>query len=212
MTTRTLTRPVAVLGPAEGFTIIEVMVAAFLLTVGILGMIAGFDGARRLSLNSERRTAMAHRAQLELERLQSYPYAQLAMVAAPTHSSEPLNPDYYATSTSYQYGTSAEESESLVLAAKGTECASTTETGCGTVATSPSGRACTSKVGACEWVDGNVSGQVYDFITWHTDKNCGTGCPAKENYKRLTVVVTASTAGKAPGAVRVSTFVAEPTE
>jgi hypothetical protein len=27
-------------------------------------------------------------------------------------------------------------------------------------------------MGACEWADGPVSGNLYDFITWHTDSVC----------------------------------------
>jgi Tfp pilus assembly protein PilV len=204
-----LTSSIAAAKRDDGLTLIEVLIASFVLTVGVIGMILAFDSARKLSLRSERRTALAHRAQLELERLQSMPYAQLAMISAPTHSTEASNPDYYATSSSYQFGESGTESESLVLAAKAVECATTTETECGVVASSPSSRLCTQKVGACEWVDGNVTGRLYDFITWHTDKNCGAGCPSKENYKRLSVVATATATSSAPAAVRVSTLVAE---
>ncbi len=90
--------------PQEGgFTMIEVMVAAFVITVGILGLIAGFDSARKLTLLSERRTATAHRAQLELERLQTVEYAKLALNAAPTHSAETANPNYYVQAGGSEY-------------------------------------------------------------------------------------------------------------
>lgn len=49
--------------------VIEVLIASLVLTVGVLGLIGAFDSARKLSLLSERRTAMSHRAQLEIERL-----------------------------------------------------------------------------------------------------------------------------------------------
>lgn len=182
---------------------IEVMVGAMLLTVGILGLIGAFDSSRKLTLLSERRTAMAHRAQLETERLQSYSYGKLAMAAAPTHSSEKTNPDFYVTEgtvSTYQYGEKAAEAESLVVAV-----------GEGIMATSPTGRSCSVYVGACEWADGQVGGKVYDFVTWHTDGNCGAGCPTAENYKRITVVVTASVPGnREPAVVRVSTLIAKP--
>jgi Tfp pilus assembly protein PilV len=206
--------PLAAARHSDGFMLIEVMFAAFVLTVGMLGMISAFDGGRKLSLRSERRTAMAHRVQLELERLQSYPYAQLAMISAPAHSSETSNPDYYVSvsGTSYQYGESGAETESLVAAAKASGCVIATETECGLVAISPTGHQCSTTIGACEWKNGNVSGRLYDFITWHTDTSCGAGCPAKENYKRLTVVatVTVPAGSPQPAAVRVSTLVAEP--
>lgn len=208
----------------EGFTIVEVLIAALVMTVGMLGLIGAFDSGRKLTLLSERRTAMAHRAQLELERLQTYPYSQLAMVSAPAHSSEKTNPDYYVNlnspvkCTSVGYGCFAfneqatTEEEPLVAPTKEKECLTTSEAECGIVAASPTGRKCSEKVGACEWSDGLVTGKAYDFVTWHSDTAC-TKCSSKtNNYKRLTVIVTVKVpAGNhEPTPLRVSTIVAEP--
>src|SRR5205085_2003652 len=103
---RLIVRTLHILPPArplateEGFTIVEVLVAAIVLAVGIAGLVGAFDSARKLSLLSERRTVMAHRAQLEIERLQTYPYAQLAMISKPSHSAEASDPDYYVNYSS----------------------------------------------------------------------------------------------------------------
>jgi hypothetical protein len=146
------------------------------------------------------------------------------MVTAPTHSAEKTNPDYYVNYSSTPKCTSAGdgcyawdlnstgEEEALVPAGKLGECTSVITTECGVVSSSPTGRKCSEKVGACEWSDGLVEGKVYDFVTWHTDGHCGGSCAAKENYKRLTVVVTAKVPGNnhEPAAVHVSTFVSEP--
>jgi Tfp pilus assembly protein PilV len=193
------------------------MIAALVLTMGILGLVGAFSSSRKLTLLSERRTAMAHQAQLEIERLQTYPYTQLAMIKAPTHSTETSNPDYYVNKCTagncyaWNLENTAEE-ETIVTAAKEVDCATKSEEGCGIVSSTPAGRACSEKVGACEWSDGLVKGKVYDFVTWHSDGKCGEKCPAKENYRRLTVVVTATVpaGNKEPAAVRVTTFVSEP--
>jgi prepilin-type N-terminal cleavage/methylation domain-containing protein len=190
--------------PAEdGFTLIELLVAILVLTVGLLGLIGGFDSARKLNLLSERRTSMAHRAQLEVERLQATPYGELALTSAPTHSTQTTNPDYYVKEggTEYQYGEKETEVEKLV-----------TEPATGKISKEPAGRKCSKEVGACEWEDGPVSGNVYDFVTWHHDTTCA---PAKtENYKRLTVVVTTKvpSGNHQPAAVRISTLIANPKE
>lgn len=179
--------------------LLEVLVAILVLTVGLLGLIGAFDSARKLNLLSERRTSMAHRAQLELERLQAIPYAELAMSKAPAHSTETTNPDYYVKegSTEYQFGEQATEVESLVALASGA------------IAPTPAGRKCSNVPGACEWENGHVSGNVYDFVTWHVDPICKEHA---ENYKRLTVVVTATVPGsnQQPVAVRVSTLIVNP--
>lgn len=201
----------------DGITLVEVLIAALVLTVGIVALIGAFANGRKLTLLSERRTAMVHRAQLELERLQTYPYGELAMIAEPAHSTEASNPDYYITAgapSSYQYGGSKEEAELLVVGSAHKECTSTSEaeakSGCGIVEASPTGRACSKNVGACEWSNGAVTGKIYDFITLHTDSTCAK-CLTKE-FKRLTVVVTVKVpAGtREPAPVRISTLIAEP--
>jgi len=188
----------------DGLTLIELLVTILVLTVGILGLLGAFTSARKLTFLSERRTSAAHRAQLEIERLQTLSYGELAMSLTPTHSTETTNPDYYVKEGSepeYQYGTSSAETEKLV-----------TEPTNGKIAKEPAGRKCSEKVGACEWGEGNLTGNVYDFVTWHQDTN--VKCTKTESYKRLTVVVTVKvpSGSHAVAPTRVSTLVVNPTE
>jgi Tfp pilus assembly protein PilV len=210
----------------DGISMVEVLVAVLILAIGILGLVGAFDSARKLNLLSERRTLSAHRAQLEIERLQAVPFEQLAMVSAPSHSSVATNPDYYVNYSSpvkcssvncFAWNSSKpSEEESLVIAAKSPPCEKETSTECGVVAISPTGRKCTETLGACEWTDGNVSGNVYPFVTWHTDPVCekeeaGKAICATFSYKRITVIVTVTVPnGRQPTPTRVSTLIAEP--
>jgi len=211
----------------DGISMVEVLVAVLILAIGILGLVGAFDSARKLNLLSERRTLSAHRAQLEIERLQAIPFEQLAMISAPSHSAETTNPDYYvnlaspvkcsSTSCFAWNASKTGEEEPLAIATKsGTECASESAKECGVIATSPTGRKCTEKLGACEWTDGNASGNVYAFVTWHTDQVCekeenGKAICPTSSYKRITVIVTVSVPnGLEPTPVRVSTLIAEP--
>ena len=63
-------------------------------------------------------------------------------------------------------------------------------------------------MGACEWKDGNVSGNVYDFVTTYTE-TIGLACTAEKCPKRLTVVVTANvpSGNHEPAPLRVSTLI-----
>lgn len=184
---------------------IEVLVAMFVLVVGMLALFGSFESAQKLSLLSERQTVMAHRAQLEVERLQATPYKELEMETEPHHSSSTSSPDYYVkegTAPEYQYGTNTTETEKLVVSSKKE----------GVIATEPHGRECSKSIGACEWTDGNVSGEIYDFVTRHSEPS--TICKLEaECPKRLTVVVTATVPGgnAQPVPIRVSTLISEPT-
>jgi hypothetical protein len=61
---------------------------------------------------------------------------------------------------------------------------------------------------------GSVSGNTYDFITWTSDPSCsqssGTFCPASNDYKRLTVVVTTTGTSQPSHPAIVSSIVADP--
>jgi Tfp pilus assembly protein PilE len=195
-------------------TLIELLVTVLVLTVGIVGLLGAFTSARKLTFLSERRTSAAHRAQLEIERLQTLSYGELLMSSTPIHSAEITNPDYYVKEGSpseYQYGTGSTETETLAIAKNG-ECTITVKTECGVVVSSPTGRACTAKLGACEWGEGTLKGSVYDFATWHHDANAK--CTKSANYKRLTVVVTVTvpSGSRAIAPTHVSTLIANPKE
>lgn len=181
--------------------LIEVLIATLVLTIGTLGVIGGFTSSRKLDLLSERRTSIAHRAQLEIERLQGLSYKELAMSSAPTHSTVETNPDYYVKEggTEYQYGSSTTETEKLV------------ESKTGVISNSPTGRQCSESVGACEWKDGNVSGSVYDFVTTYTEAD-KLSCEGEKCPKRITVVATANvpTGNQPVKPIRVSTLIVEP--
>ena len=167
---------------------IEVLIAGFVLAVGVLGLVGGFDSARKLAFLSERRTSIAHRAQLEIERLQTVEYKKLALNAAPTHSTEKSNPNYYVQTggTKYQWEQLKEQSstesntDNLVEektngifqpAAATAACPSTPEA---------------ARSDPCTWSASPLSGNVYYFVTAVKDSVCTKSpCP-----NRLTVVVT----------------------
>lgn len=212
----------------QGFTLVEVVMAAAVLTVGILGLIATFDGARKLTLVAERRAAAAHRAQWEMEKLQAEPYEELAMFSAPAHSSEAINPDYYVNYNSPVKCTSegggcyaansekTEEEETIVFAS--TKCSVSVTSSCGIVGGSPEGKSCaTNAIGSCEWKDGNTSGYVYDFVTWHSDKVCskeenGKKICSTKSDKHVTVVSTVimPSGSHYHPSIRISSIVSNP--
>jgi prepilin-type N-terminal cleavage/methylation domain-containing protein len=173
----------------QGFTMVELLVAIVLVAVGILSTVGVLASAHKLSAVAERQTSLAHRAQRELERLQSLSYGKLAMTAAPAHSTDPANPDFYALAGgTFQYDRDdASKTESFAVDSAG--------------AIGTAGQ---------PWTDGRLSGSIYDFVTWTTDPKCGPGCPTSNDYKRITVVVTLTGATHPSKPALVSTVVADP--
>lgn len=169
---------------------IEVMVAALVLVVGILGMFSAFVGSQKLELVSERSTTMAHIAQREIERIEGISYPKIGLSSAPTPSTDPMNPDYYVSggsSPTFEWDRSSGSSEPLDV-----------DTTNGTIAPVQS------------WSEGMFSGSIYDFISWASDPDCSPGCSSTTaNYKRVTVAVTLN-GDLSPGPVWVSSIVSNP--
>jgi hypothetical protein len=194
-------------------TVIEVLVAITVLVIGILGALTAFNASQRLSLVNERHAAMVQMAQREIERIESLQYGSIGLACGgsgqptcPRHSSDPSNPGYYVSSDggSFAWNRSAGTSEQLITPA--------------TQGTGTNGTLSPVQTWSQSTQGGLLSGSIYDFVTWTTDAPppngsssvCSPGgCPATEDYKRITVAVTMST-GLQPYPVYVSSVMADP--
>jgi Flp pilus assembly pilin Flp len=157
----------------RGITVVEVMVAAVLMVVGIIAMLTTFDGSRELVSTSEKNGIAAHRGQLEVEKALSLDYANIALTSTPAHSGSTSSPDYYANSDgTYQWdqGSSPKPADPMVVDV--TDGA---------------------LVPVSSWSDGQsrLSGSVYRYVTWIDEPNV----PGTHNAKRITVAVTVDNVG-----------------
>lgn len=157
-----------------GFTLIEVLVATLILSIGIIAVIGSLAYQRGLTSRSEIAQTAITRAEQQIEYIQSLAYANVALSSTPGTSTDPNNPNYYVTSgttPTYQYNHSSGATNSP----EPLDIDSTN----GQLAPGPT-----------SWSDGRLSGNIYNYVTWVTDSNCGAGCPTSQNYKRVTVAVT----------------------
>jgi len=67
----------------RGFTIVEVLVAVTILTVGALGTLKGLDAAQRTSRGSERNQQAQAAVQRAIEGISARPWAALGLTAVP---------------------------------------------------------------------------------------------------------------------------------
>jgi len=198
------------MGREDGFTIIEVLVAAALLVIGIGSTLTAFDSSRRLTLVSERQMTLSERAQNELERVLALPWRQVALTGASSSwSTTPGDYTYVSNPAGSCPGTSTGSAPTYQpdhSPGGSTATEALVINGC-TYSYTLNGNAqsVTPSAGAIPPVQtwsaplpngGAVTGNIYDFITWTADPTCsqtttpGSSCSATDDYKRVTVVVT----------------------
>jgi Flp pilus assembly pilin Flp len=156
----------------RGLTVVEVMVAAVLMVVGVIAMLTTFDGSRDLVTTSEKSGIAAHRGQLEVEKALSLDYKNIALTSTPAHSGSSSSPDYYANSDgTYQWDQSASPKPADPMVVDSTDGA---------------------LVHVSTWNDGQsrLSGSIYRYVTWIDDPHV----PGAQNAKRITVAVTVDNA------------------
>ena len=156
------------LASEDGFTRIELLIAAMIAAVALVALVGTFDFSRDSIGSAEKQETAVHIGEQELERVTSSSYDTIGLTSTPAHSSDPTDPRYYVVApSSYQWdSTNSSRVEQLV----------TTE---GTLAPSTA------------WNDGNarLQGQVWRFVTWVYDPNV-VQSPDEPEAKRVTVAVT----------------------
>jgi Tfp pilus assembly protein PilV len=84
-----------------GFTIVEVLVATLILTIGALTTFGLLSTATKNSQRAKADQVALDRAQQEMESLRSLTNKQLAMTATPEASTNPLEPNYRVSGGSF---------------------------------------------------------------------------------------------------------------
>lgn len=194
----------------EGFTVIEVVVAATIMVLSLVATFATLDSSRRLTVVAEHQATLAQRAQAELERVQALPYSQVALTGtSPSWSTTPGSYTYVSVPSgacpstpagpapTYQPDHSSGGStatEPLVI--NGCSYASTVNGNSTTVTPTAGTVQPVTSWSATLTTGATASGSVYDFVTWTADPTCsqtsppGSTCSTINDYKRVTVVVT----------------------
>jgi type II secretory pathway pseudopilin PulG len=165
-----------------GFTIVEVLIAALIL---VAGAIATFGVLASATLDNQRAKATQvalDKAEQEMEVLRSLSDEELALTAAPGHSSEEENPSFRVSGGKYALKRSpVSEYKEMVVNGGVRYPGETLEDG----VVSP---------GPTSFTSGDVSGKVYRYIVWRNDASCSAEtCPGEQDYKQIIVAVKLNT-------------------
>jgi len=159
----------------EGFTIIEVLIAAVILVAGALAVFMTFSAAVHNVQRGRDTQAAISVAQREMEKVRSLPYEKILLKSTPVTSADANNPNNRVSGTTFNL--------------KRTGTAENA-----TMAVSSSGEV--EPVSSAFSVGGtNVT--VYRYVVWRKDAAfCATGtngekesCKAGQNYKRVIIAV-----------------------
>ena len=163
----------------EGFTIVEVLIAALIL---VAGAIATFGVLASATVDNQRAKATQvalDKAQQEMEKLRSLSDEELALTAAPAHSSEEANPSYRVNGGKFALKRASVPTEYKEMVVNGGVRYPSETIEDGVVSTGPT-----------SFTSGDVSGKVYRYIVWRNDTSCASEtCPGEQDYKQIIVAV-----------------------
>jgi prepilin-type N-terminal cleavage/methylation domain-containing protein len=165
-----------------GFTITEVLVAILILSIGAMTTFSLLSAATRNAHRAEASQVALEYAEQELELLRSMENEELALTAAPPHSSNEVSPNYRVSNGAFALVRQPPDSyENLVVNGGSLYDGGEIEGG----AVSP---------GPTSFTSGDVSGKVYRYIVWRNDEECSEeNCPGKQDYKQIVVIVKLDT-------------------
>jgi Tfp pilus assembly protein PilE len=177
-------------GSEDGFTVVEVVVAALIVAITAVAVFAAVDAASRNTFRAQQSQVVNDRLQLEMGKLKQLPYAQLALTSSPVHSTDPKNPNFRVSGTQFNINASgAANNESLVVNGGPSHDPNVTTVTGGTVDPGPT-----------PYQSGDVKGSIYRYVTWQQDTSCSScGNPW---IKHITVIATLNVTGS--GGTRVA--------
>lgn len=176
----------------EGFTLLEVLIAAFILVLGALAVFMTFTVAIHNIQRSRDTQVALSVAQREMEKVRSIPYDQVVMTAAPKVSAEAGSPALRVSETEFALNKSGTEKAPLAIATAGV-C--TTEKPC--VNNEPAS-SCVGGTSPGTFSNGSATGAVYCYVTTLNDKPCEEATKKACPYKRVVVAVWLTKPGNQP--------------
>jgi hypothetical protein len=160
---------------------IEVMVAALLLTLGSLAVLGLVSTQAHNTFRSEQSQVVSNRLQAEMEKIKQLPYDQIALSSLPADTTDTTDPRWRLVGTNYSVTQDGIQPRPLVYNGSALVGGGTVSGG----AVSPGPQAFTS---------GDVHGTIYRFVVWENDPSCPeSSCPGSQDLKRVIVAVRLDT-------------------
>ncbi len=178
----------------DGFTIIEVLVAALILALSSAALFGVLAASTRNGARAKATQIALDRAQEEMEKLHSLSYEELVLTKAPQPSANALSPNNRVNGSNGTFALQREPQEEFApMVVEGGPIWGGGTVGEGLV-----------KPGPIAFENGDVKGKLYRYIVWRNDKSCPESesgedlCPGYQDYKQLVVAVKLDSTGSEP--------------
>jgi type II secretory pathway pseudopilin PulG len=159
-------------------TIVEVIVAAMVLALGAMATFGVLSSATKNNQRAKASQVALNRAQLEIETLRSLENDELALTAAPAHSTSTLSPNYRVSNGTFALIREPPADYANLVVNGGSLFGGGFVAG-GAVDPGPT-----------PFTSGDVSGEVYRYVVWRNDASCPAAtCPGTQDYKEIVVAV-----------------------
>jgi hypothetical protein len=172
----------------SGFTIIEVVVAVFVLVMAALATFGLLSSATKNTERAKATQVALDRAQQEMEALRGLKNEELAMTASPAHSTDPLQPGYRVSNGEFAL-TREPPGSYHAMVVNGGSLYGGGEVEGGVI-----------NPGPVHFTSGDVSGEVYRYVVWRNDEKCPEEkCPGGQDFKQIVVAVKLDKPGNQAG-------------
>jgi type II secretory pathway pseudopilin PulG len=174
----------------SGFTIVEVLVAALILTLAVLATFGVLSSATKNTARAKATQVALDRAQQEVEKLRMLSNAELALTKPPASSASELSPGYRVNASNATYALIRSPRgayQQMVINGGSLYGGGVVEGG-------------VVNPGPISFSSGDVHGRVYRYVVWRNDEKCPeTSCPGTQDYKQIVVAVKLDTPGSQAG-------------
>lgn len=164
----------------SGFTIVEVLVAIMILSIGAMTTFTLLSSATRNAQRAKGSQVALEYAEQELEYLRSMTSEELALTQLPHTSTNALNPNYRYRDSDGTFALQRQplgDYHDLVVNEDPLYGGGEVEGG-------------KVEPGPTPFTSGDVQGKVFRYVVWRNDAKCSEeNCPGKQDYKQIVVAV-----------------------
>jgi len=172
----------------SGISVVEVLIAAVILTVSALAIASLSTGATHTTFRTEQQQVVVNRLQNELERIRQLPFSQVALTGKPAPSNQAAEPSARVSADGTHFDLNRNGTNTKPLAYAGGTTPEGSPLGCGAAGQA----SCGVNPGPEPFQSGDVSGRIYRYVVYPGVPADCTGC-SPDYFKRIVVVIRLDT-------------------